>query len=117
MPIHIGAVRHACLPWSRAMGVAAALGVIDPAAAGTLYRCTEANGKITYSGKPCKESGNAGAERAIDFPVAPPRPTVLIPKSASVPAALSTQRRVAAMRFFYDPAGAWSLVSRVRCRT
>jgi hypothetical protein len=81
-----------------------ALACVLPAQAGTLYRCTEADGKVTYSGKPCKETGNAGTERAIDFPAPPPRALAPPPRRAAAPAAV--KRRVAAIRLFYDPADA-----------
>lgn len=77
------------------------------AQAGTLYRCSEANGKVTYSGKPCKETNNTGAERAIDYSVAPPRslaPT--LKRLAPVEASATRQRRSAVIRLFYDPANA-----------
>jgi hypothetical protein len=80
-----------------------ALACVLPATAGTLYRCTEANGKVSYSGKPCKENGNAGTERAIDYPVAPPRVLAPLPKRAAAPAAA---KRRAAIRLFYDPSNA-----------
>jgi hypothetical protein len=88
----------------RLIGLAAALAVGLPATAGTIYRCTEPSGKIVYSSTTCSTSGIAGAEKAIEFPNAPPR-KLAPPKKAAAPAAKSAKRR-AAMRFFYDPATA-----------
>ncbi len=97
--------------------IAAALAMFSlPGKAQALYRCTEANGKITYSGKSCKETGNGGAEKAIDVPLAPARPPPALARSAA-PRALAASaltpapgpaatRRVAAIRLFYDPANA-----------
>lgn len=81
------------------LGAALAL----PAKAGTLYRCTEANGKITYSDTTCVANANAGAEAAIAFPKAPPRPVGTI---ARAPAKAQPKRRTASMALFYDPANA-----------
>ena len=89
----------------RAAALAGLVSILLPAHAGTLYRCTEANGKVTYSGKPCKESGIAGAEKAIDVPVAPPLPVPAPRTRASAPTPV-TPRRKAAIRLFYDPADA-----------
>jgi hypothetical protein len=92
----------------RVIGLAAAFAVAVPATAGTIYRCTDASGKITYTVKKCGANGTAGVEKAVEYPDAPPvlaRPV----KPAAAPAAaaaLPGKRRVAAMRFFYDPADA-----------
>lgn len=78
-----------------------------PVYAGTLYRCTEANGKVTYSGKPCQQSGNAGAERTIDYPIAPPRVVAPVSKRAApVSLPVVRNRPPVAIRLFYDPANA-----------
>ncbi len=87
---------------------AAAWLLAAPVMAGSLYRCTEANGKITYSGSPCKELGNKGDEKALAFPDAPPRAAPAPKQATAAPPrrAAPPRPRVVAIRFFYDPANA-----------
>lgn len=92
----------------RLAAAVAALLLTPPAVTGSLYRCTEANGKITYSSSPCTESGNSGAEKTLAFPAAPPRVAAAPKLSAAVlPERLTPARpRAVAIRIFYDPANA-----------
>ncbi|MES2316078.1 MAG: DUF4124 domain-containing protein [Pseudomonadota bacterium] len=83
-----------------AIGLTAAFG----AHAGTLYRCVEKNGKVTYSDLSCKANGKAGAEKAIAFPEAPPPSAVPPPKPLAKPIAATPAAKLrGSIKLFYDP--------------
>ncbi len=91
----------------RFIALLAALAVGVPVTAGELYRCVEANGKVTYSGTACKLIGNAGAERAIAYPEAPPKSTPRASRPAHLGHAIPvTPKPRASIRLFYDPTDA-----------
>ncbi|MEJ7804541.1 MAG: DUF4124 domain-containing protein [Telluria sp.] len=94
----------------RVVALFAALGAGMPATAGELYKCVAADGKVTYSGTACKLIGNAGTERALVYPEAPPpgpRQTAsALRPSATVRALPVTPKPSAVIRLFYDPADA-----------
>ena len=94
----------------RIVALLAALGAAVPATAGELYKCVEAGGKVTYSGTACKLIGNAGTERALVYPEAPP-PGPRQTASALLPSGVGralpvTPKAKAVIRLFYDPADA-----------
>lgn len=72
--------------------------------AGELYKCVEASGKVTYSNTACKVIGNAGAERAIAYPDAPPPSAAraaTTPRTSGVTPAQPKPQAI--IRLFYDP--------------
>lgn len=90
---------------------------LPASATSTLYRCTEANGKVTYSDAKCDERGNRGKESALEvmtfpppLPPTPPKTPAPAAAKAAPPARDAQSRRPfynqgkpPMFRFFYDP--------------
>ncbi len=81
----------------------------------TVYRCTDAKGKTTFSDSPCNKIGVQGKESTLEIPLAPaaPPPTKATPTTrpaaATLPAAPAAGRlplynggKPPVIRFFYD---------------
>jgi hypothetical protein len=95
------------MSWPHRAVLFAALFASLPLPAQSLFRCTEADGKVTYSGKPCGEIGSKAVEQAIAVPLAPVRPPPRVsvaPKPAAKTSLVNTRRPL--IRLFYDPANA-----------
>ncbi|PWF44304.1 DUF4124 domain-containing protein [Massilia glaciei] len=93
----------------RLVALSAALVIAAPGAAGELFRCVEADGKVTYSNSTCSAIGNAGKESAIAYPAAPPpsarRPATVAARAGRAPMPAAPKRK-AVIRLFYDPTDA-----------
>lgn len=72
----------------------------------TVYRCTEASGKVTYGEEPCRINGNAGKEAVMEFKDSPA--PAIMPQVQTNPKSVAPEvkPRLAAINLYYDPANA-----------